>query len=107
MLVEFLDDHCMLENKKVKDDNSEEPNIVSAFDFVYLPIDFRYAYMTSFIWLFSVSNVKTFYSSFNAALAVTKDTHSLTSPTHGQCGNFTSPLTGRHGDFSIPTRYGR
>jgi hypothetical protein len=45
MLVEFLDDHCMLENNKLKTKNSEE-HVVSAFDFVYLPIDFRYAYIT-------------------------------------------------------------
>lgn len=42
MLVEFLDDHCMVENQKVKTEKSEE-QIVSAFDFVYLPMDFRYA----------------------------------------------------------------
>ncbi|XP_059437590.1 protein terminal ear1 homolog [Corylus avellana] len=40
MLVEFLDDHCMLENQKLNTKNSEE-HVVSAFDFVYLPIDFR------------------------------------------------------------------
>ncbi|XP_018815315.2 protein terminal ear1 homolog [Juglans regia] len=36
MLVEFLDEHCKLENEKVE----TEEQIVSAFNFVYLPIDF-------------------------------------------------------------------
>jgi hypothetical protein len=38
MLVEFLEDHCMVENTKEKE-NGEESTF--AFDFVYLPIDFR------------------------------------------------------------------
>ncbi|GLT72788.1 hypothetical protein SLA2020_446920 [Shorea laevis] len=41
MLVEFLDNHCMLENQKAKTHDNLEEHIVSAFDFVYLPIDFR------------------------------------------------------------------
>ncbi|KAK2381700.1 MEI2 protein [Trifolium repens] len=38
MLVEFLEDHCNVENAKEKE-NGEESTF--AFDFVYLPIDFR------------------------------------------------------------------
>ncbi|XP_027355414.1 uncharacterized protein LOC113865207 [Abrus precatorius] len=43
MLVEFLDDHCMVVNRREKEAvkvNGEEHNIL-AFDFVYLPIDFK------------------------------------------------------------------
>ncbi|KDP41733.1 hypothetical protein JCGZ_26751 [Jatropha curcas] len=38
LLMEFLDDHCMQENEKVKIKNE---TIVSAFDFLYLPMDFE------------------------------------------------------------------
>ncbi|KAJ0009741.1 hypothetical protein Pint_34785 [Pistacia integerrima] len=45
MLMNFLDDHCMVENEKAMVQNSvaakEESAIVSAFDFLYLPIDFQ------------------------------------------------------------------
>ncbi|XP_034681836.1 protein terminal ear1 homolog [Vitis riparia] len=44
MLLQFLDEHCMKENQKLGLENSEEADqeerIVSAFDFLYLPIDF-------------------------------------------------------------------
>ncbi|XP_061340566.1 uncharacterized protein LOC133287032 [Gastrolobium bilobum] len=43
MLVEFLDNHCMLENQRDKEaekEDGEQHNIL-AFDFVYLPIDFK------------------------------------------------------------------
>ncbi|KAF9670484.1 hypothetical protein SADUNF_Sadunf13G0073900 [Salix dunnii] len=42
MLMEFLDRHCMMENEKAKlqDPGSSKEAIVSAFDFLYLPIDF-------------------------------------------------------------------
>ncbi|XP_022762119.1 protein terminal ear1 homolog [Durio zibethinus] len=42
MLKDFLDQHCMLMNKKAEFQNAgadEEPSL-SAFDFLYLPIDF-------------------------------------------------------------------
>lgn len=46
MLLQFLDEHCMKENQKLGLENSEEADeedrIVSAFDFLYLPIDFEY-----------------------------------------------------------------
>ncbi|GAU49099.1 hypothetical protein TSUD_90500 [Trifolium subterraneum] len=38
LLVNFLEDHCMVENAK-ENENGEESTF--AFDFVYLPIDFR------------------------------------------------------------------
>ncbi|XP_044508866.1 protein MEI2-like 2 [Mangifera indica] len=45
MLMNFLDDHCKVENEKAQVQNSvtkdEEPALVSAFDFLYLPIDFQ------------------------------------------------------------------
>ncbi|TXG64622.1 hypothetical protein EZV62_011616 [Acer yangbiense] len=49
MLMDFLDDHCNLENQKAKQliiqihnvDAEAEPIIVSAFDFLYLPMDFK------------------------------------------------------------------
>ncbi|KAL5855924.1 hypothetical protein ACOSQ4_005726 [Xanthoceras sorbifolium] len=43
MLMDFLDDHCMVENQKAKQlQNGEaESIIVSAFDFLYLPMDFE------------------------------------------------------------------
>ncbi|KAK0581502.1 hypothetical protein LWI29_014560 [Acer saccharum] len=48
MLMDFLDDHCKLENQKAKQliqihngDAEAEPIIVSAFDFLYLPMDFK------------------------------------------------------------------
>ncbi|KAF7126833.1 hypothetical protein RHSIM_Rhsim11G0182300 [Rhododendron simsii] len=41
LLLKFLDEHCLLENQKSKEENSEEGDCtVSAFDFMYLPIDF-------------------------------------------------------------------
>ncbi|KAK2665415.1 hypothetical protein Ddye_003989 [Dipteronia dyeriana] len=49
MLMDFLDDHCNLENQKAKQliiqihniDAEAEPIFVSAFDFLYLPMDFK------------------------------------------------------------------
>ncbi|XP_055818555.1 protein terminal ear1 homolog [Solanum dulcamara] len=39
MLMKFLDQHCLLENQKAKDSNGE--NTVFAYDFLYLPMDFK------------------------------------------------------------------
>lgn len=46
MLMEFMDKHCMLENQKNKQDTrtrsvEAEKNPLSAYDFLYLPIDFE------------------------------------------------------------------
>lgn len=38
MLMNFLDDHCMEENRKAV---LKEESFLSAFDFLYLPIDFK------------------------------------------------------------------
>ncbi|XP_077246234.1 uncharacterized protein LOC143886163 [Tasmannia lanceolata] len=44
MLVDFLDQHCLEENNKIMNIEEEEEakkDFFSAYDFVYLPIDFR------------------------------------------------------------------
>ncbi|EXC24665.1 hypothetical protein L484_008436 [Morus notabilis] len=45
MLLDFLDNHCMLQNQRVVNNNAAGENdqhpIISAFDFLYLPMDFR------------------------------------------------------------------
>ncbi|KAJ7001327.1 hypothetical protein NC653_011682 [Populus alba x Populus x berolinensis] len=53
MLTEFLDSHCMMENEKAKLQNSDstKETIVSAFDFLYLPVDFA----TRAAWKFCLS----------------------------------------------------
>lgn len=45
MLLEFLESHCKKENKRAENDGvGKENEAVLAFDFVYLPVDFRYCY---------------------------------------------------------------
>ncbi|CAN4107474.1 unnamed protein product [Withania somnifera] len=39
MLMQFLDEYCLLENQEARDSNGE--NIVFAYDFLYLPMDFK------------------------------------------------------------------
>ncbi|XP_059310814.1 protein terminal ear1-like [Lycium ferocissimum] len=39
MLMQFLDEYCSVENQKATDSKGE--NIVSAYDFLYLPMDFK------------------------------------------------------------------
>ncbi|MCD7464304.1 hypothetical protein HAX54_052484 [Datura stramonium] len=39
MLMKFMDEHCLLENQKARDSNEE--NILFAYDFLYLPMDFK------------------------------------------------------------------
>ncbi|KAE9620355.1 hypothetical protein Lal_00019516 [Lupinus albus] len=45
LLVDYLEKQCMLENKRAEDDEGSdgigEDHIILAFDFVYLPIDFK------------------------------------------------------------------
>lgn len=54
--MEFLDKHCMVENQKAMLRKSDcEETFVSAFDFLYLPMDFGYVSSlnaSSFIHLF-------------------------------------------------------
>ncbi|KAJ6927291.1 hypothetical protein NC651_011379 [Populus alba x Populus x berolinensis] len=47
MLMEFLDSHCMKENEKAKLQNSDstKETIVSAFDFLCLPVDLNHSYL--------------------------------------------------------------
>ncbi|XP_015158256.1 protein terminal ear1 homolog [Solanum tuberosum] len=40
MLMQFLDEHCLLENQKARDSNGENIHIF-AYDFLYLPMDFK------------------------------------------------------------------
>ncbi|XP_010315511.2 protein terminal ear1-like [Solanum lycopersicum] len=40
-LMDFLDDYCLLENQKARDSNKENPHVF-AFDFVYLPMNFKW-----------------------------------------------------------------
>ena len=42
MLIDFLERHCLYENQKLADKKEEHATKKSAFDLVYLPIDFRY-----------------------------------------------------------------
>lgn len=39
LLLNMLDNHCILCNEKIVEENREEP--FSSYDFVYLPIDFK------------------------------------------------------------------
>ncbi|MCO5554589.1 hypothetical protein L7F22_008120 [Adiantum nelumboides] len=41
MLIAMLDDHCMEMNRGVAEPSDESGDPISAFDFVYLPIDFK------------------------------------------------------------------
>ncbi|KAI3499151.1 hypothetical protein L1887_34944 [Cichorium endivia] len=41
LMIQTLDNHCKLENKKIKNDSIDEKNVFSAYDFLYLPIDFK------------------------------------------------------------------
>ncbi|KAI9180634.1 hypothetical protein LWI28_006839 [Acer negundo] len=58
MLMDFLDEHCKFENQKAKQliqihngDTEAEPIIVSAFDFLYLPMDFKSGMNKGFAFL--------------------------------------------------------
>ncbi|KAH7835052.1 hypothetical protein Vadar_022427 [Vaccinium darrowii] len=52
LLLRFLDEHCLLENRK-RNTNSEEDDdcTVSAYDFMYLPIDFRTGFSRGFAFV--------------------------------------------------------
>ncbi|RWR79158.1 protein terminal ear1 [Cinnamomum micranthum f. kanehirae] len=41
MLLQLLDEHCIAENGKLTSEDSLKKNFMSAYDFLYLPIDFR------------------------------------------------------------------
>ena len=46
LLIQFLDKHCRTENQKAEqlgESSSSAHRVVSAYDFVYLPLDLRYA----------------------------------------------------------------
>lgn len=40
-MLQFLDDHCRAENVKLNREEKENKDSMSAYDFFYLPIDFR------------------------------------------------------------------
>lgn len=39
LLVDFLDKHCQMENQKAEAEGDDA--VISAYDFVYLPLDLR------------------------------------------------------------------
>ncbi|KAJ8636171.1 hypothetical protein MRB53_010438 [Persea americana] len=41
ILLQFLDEHCIAENGKLTSEDQLKKNFMSAYDFIYLPIDFR------------------------------------------------------------------
>lgn len=43
LLVDFLDKHCQMENQKAEAEGDDA--VISAYDFVYLPLDLRYAHV--------------------------------------------------------------
>ncbi|KAJ4716596.1 protein terminal ear1-like [Melia azedarach] len=79
MLMNFLDDHCMVENRKqeVQDSGaSQEKPAVSAYDFLYLPIDFKnrvnkgYAFVNftepSAVWKFYLASHNMRWNAFQS-----------------------------------------
>ncbi|RZC73484.1 hypothetical protein C5167_048961 [Papaver somniferum] len=46
MLMEIVDKHCIEENKKAMS-NHHQDDILSEYDFLYLPIDFMYVQQAS------------------------------------------------------------
>ncbi|XP_024989330.1 uncharacterized protein LOC112523890 [Cynara cardunculus var. scolymus] len=49
LLIQTLDNHCKVENEKIK--NDETKNLVSAYDFLYLPIDFNHRVNAGFAFV--------------------------------------------------------
>ncbi|KAI3718413.1 hypothetical protein L6452_19283 [Arctium lappa] len=50
LLIQTLDNHCKVENQKIKNDD-ESNNLVSAYDFLYLPIDFNHRVNAGFAFV--------------------------------------------------------
>lgn len=65
MLKEFLDQHCMLINREAMSNanNEEEPSL-SAYDFLYLPIDFVYVFTKWFTSLHTYIHTNMLYLQF-------------------------------------------
>ncbi|XP_016469123.2 uncharacterized protein LOC107791552 [Nicotiana tabacum] len=70
MLMQFLDQHCSVENEKAKDSNGQ--NIVSAYDFLYLPMDFKNKRSRGFAFVNFTDHgaVLKFFGAFNNKLNV-------------------------------------
>ncbi|KAK2997352.1 hypothetical protein RJ639_024769 [Escallonia herrerae] len=67
-LMKLLDKHCSLENERAKQLRDEQrQHSVSAFDFVYLPMDFRTGYNRgyAFVNFTNPRAVWKFYEAFN------------------------------------------
>ncbi|KAL6963796.1 hypothetical protein U1Q18_034803 [Sarracenia purpurea var. burkii] len=59
--LRFLDEHCMSENQQIK----LEDNTVSAFDFLYLPMDFRTGCSRGFAFV-NFTNARAAWKFYNA-----------------------------------------
>ncbi|KAM7482654.1 hypothetical protein LguiB_007237 [Lonicera macranthoides] len=62
LLVKFLENHCLTENQK---NASSEEGIVSAFDFIYLPMDFRTGVNKGYAFV-NFTNPKAVWRFYNA-----------------------------------------
>ncbi|KAD6795705.1 hypothetical protein E3N88_06601 [Mikania micrantha] len=49
LLIHVLDNHCKLENQKLK--SIDEAEFISAYDYLYLPIDFKYGTNAGFAFV--------------------------------------------------------
>ncbi|OVA19176.1 RNA recognition motif 2 [Macleaya cordata] len=70
MLIEMLDHHCIEQNKKAKEEEEEsdhQSSILSAYDFLYLPMDFKKRLNLGYAFVNFTSSVAAmrFYRSFD------------------------------------------
>ncbi|KAF6145410.1 hypothetical protein GIB67_029179 [Kingdonia uniflora] len=76
LLIKFLDEHCKRENEKQLDHPEGEESFISAYDFLYLPIDFKskcnrsYAFVNftnpKAAWRFYLSKNKATWELYNS-----------------------------------------
>ncbi|TMW85643.1 hypothetical protein EJD97_022769 [Solanum chilense] len=71
MLMQFLDEHCYLENQKTRDSNGENIHVF-AYDFLYLPMDFKKKRSKgyAFVNFTNQRSVWSFFYAFNDKLNV-------------------------------------